>query len=94
VKCHRSYSKLKTAQEYKRRVTVITKLPPRYQDKENTAIVEYQGSCKFERIPHGNNTRTSVPYVRTDPAILKEAARITLEKHQKTPKNQSPDGAG
>ena len=83
VKCHRSYSKLKTDEEYKRRVTVFTKLPPRHKDKENMAIVEYQGSCKFEKIPHGNSTRTSVPYVRTDPAILKEAARITKEKHQK-----------
>ena len=37
--------------------------------------------CKFKKIPHDNST--SVPYVRADPALLKEAARITKEKHQK-----------
>ena len=45
--------------------------------------MEYQGLCKFKKIPHGNSTRTSVPYVRTDPALVKKAARITKDKHQK-----------
>ena len=65
---------------YKRRVTVFTK-KSNHKDKENIANAEYQGLCKFKKIPHDNST--SVPYVPTDPALLKEAARITIEKHQK-----------
>ena len=76
-----------TDEDYKRRVTVFTKLPPNYKDKGNIANAEYQGLCKFKKIPHDN--RTSVPYVRTDPALLKEAARITKEKHQKPLKTRS-----
>ena len=43
VECHRPFAKLNTDEDYKRRVTVLTKLPANHKDKESIAIVVYQG---------------------------------------------------
>ncbi|XP_052699373.1 uncharacterized protein LOC128176881 [Crassostrea angulata] len=82
VKCHRYYSKLKSSDQFKRRVTIFTKLPSSNKDKQDIAVVEYQGSWESPKLPHGNCTKASVPYRRTDPAILREAAHITKQHHQ------------
>lgn len=82
VKCHRYYTKLKSDNGYSKRVTIFTKLPPQIQAKQNIAIVEYQGIFQHPKTPHGNNKKTSEPYIRTDPQILREAATITTTNHQ------------
>lgn len=82
VKCHRYYAKLKSSDQFKRRVTIFTKLPSSSKDKQDIAVVEFQGSWESPKLPHENCTKASVPYRRTDPAILREAAHITKQRRQ------------
>lgn len=44
--------------------------------------MEYQGEQNIERTPHGNNKTTDEHYMRTDPGILRKAAKITQQNQQ------------
>lgn len=82
IKSHRYYAKSKVNETYRKRVTIFTKLPKEHAEKQTTALVEYQGELNIERKPHGNNKTTNEPYMRTDPGILREAAKITKQNQQ------------
>lgn len=82
LRCHRYYAKLKANDNYRKRVTIFTKLSLEHEDKQKIALVEYQGERNSERMQHGNNKSTEESYIRTDPSILRDAAMITKDTHQ------------
>ena len=71
----RYYTPLKRQNNFKKRVSTFNRMPQRFSDRANLALVEYTGSFPTASAPHGNAKNVTNDYVRANPDMLWPALR-------------------
>lgn len=66
----RYYTPLKRQNNFKKRVSTFNRMPQRFSDRANLALVEYTGSFPTASAPHGNAKNVTYDYVRTNPDVM------------------------
>jgi hypothetical protein len=61
---------LKRQNNFKKRVSTFNRMPQRFSDRANLALVEYTGSFPTASAPHGNAKNVTNDYVRTNPDVM------------------------